>query len=280
MSRTTSIRRCASRAQRLVYSEWESKKALDGARQFLQGTPLATGARTAAAAPERLVVELVGPVTSTKGLDLPETAVAMTAVARLSAATTGAQEQHVKLGKTPGEPTWSHHACLVPWIRRSHTGRRLFPLAGPAGAREAIASVSVLTQRSYLKNWRTCRTSRCGRSRTPQQCTMDALQSPLARRLTMDSLPICARSCLPDARSVKCARNTGKLVRLSTPAAHNRGHCDQNRKDCQMVDDAKKHESAIGSILGWGALAVFALAFGWYVGAPLHHWRALVGQAE
>src|SRR5664279_5660561 len=36
-----------------------------------------------------------------------------------------------------------------------------------------------------------------------------------------------------------------------------------------MVEDAKKHESAIGSLLGWGALAVFALAFGWYVGAPL-----------
>ena len=42
-----------------------------------------------------------------------------------------------------------------------------------------------------------------------------------------------------------------------------------------MVEDAKKNESAIGSILGWGALAVFALAFGLYVGAPLiigEHW--------
>jgi len=28
-------------------------------------------------------------------------------------------------------------------------------------------------------------------------------------------------------------------------------------------------ESALGTILGWGALAVFALAFGWNVGAPL-----------
>jgi hypothetical protein len=36
-----------------------------------------------------------------------------------------------------------------------------------------------------------------------------------------------------------------------------------------MGEDGQKQESAIGSILGWGALAVFALAFGWYVGAPL-----------
>lgn len=28
-------------------------------------------------------------------------------------------------------------------------------------------------------------------------------------------------------------------------------------------------ESAIGTLLGWGALGVFALAFGWTVGAPL-----------
>lgn len=85
------------RAERLVYSEWESKKALDGARQFLQGTPLAR--RTRFALPKRLVVELVGPVTSTKGLDLPETAVAMTTVAQLLAPTPGAPEQHPKLAK-------------------------------------------------------------------------------------------------------------------------------------------------------------------------------------
>lgn len=36
-----------------------------------------------------------------------------------------------------------------------------------------------------------------------------------------------------------------------------------------MAEEAKKHESARAAILGWGALAVFALAFGAYVGAPL-----------
>jgi hypothetical protein len=36
-----------------------------------------------------------------------------------------------------------------------------------------------------------------------------------------------------------------------------------------MAEDAEKHESAIGTVLGWGALAVFALGFAWYVGAPL-----------
>ena len=30
-----------------------------------------------------------------------------------------------------------------------------------------------------------------------------------------------------------------------------------------------KHESSLGTILGWGSLAVFAIGFGWYVGAPL-----------
>jgi hypothetical protein len=29
------------------------------------------------------------------------------------------------------------------------------------------------------------------------------------------------------------------------------------------------HESPLGTILGWGFLAVFAIGFGWYVGAPL-----------
>ena len=86
--------------QRLVYSEWETKKALDGARQFLQGTPLARRARAALAAPpERLIVELIGPVTSTKGLDLPDTAVAVTAVARLAATSAVTQEQHATLGR-------------------------------------------------------------------------------------------------------------------------------------------------------------------------------------
>ena len=71
--------------QRLVYSEWESKKALDGARQHLQGTPLQRRARSAlSAAPQRLIVELGGPVTSTKGLDLPSGAVAGNVLVRLA----------------------------------------------------------------------------------------------------------------------------------------------------------------------------------------------------
>ncbi len=70
--------------QRLVYSEWESTKAVDGARQHLQGTPLMRRARaTLSAAPQRLVLELAGPLTSTKGLDLPEGAVAVTLLAHL-----------------------------------------------------------------------------------------------------------------------------------------------------------------------------------------------------
>jgi len=77
----------AEPAQRLVYSEWESTKAADGARQHLQGSPLMRRARAAfAAPPRRLVVELVGAVTSTKGLDLPDGAVAAYAAARLAAA--------------------------------------------------------------------------------------------------------------------------------------------------------------------------------------------------
>jgi hypothetical protein len=36
-----------------------------------------------------------------------------------------------------------------------------------------------------------------------------------------------------------------------------------------MAEDAGTHESAKAAILGWGALAVFALAFGAYIGAPL-----------
>jgi heme-degrading monooxygenase HmoA len=85
--------------RRLVYSEWDSKKALDGARQLLRGTPLGRRARAVLdAGPERLVVELVGPVTSTKGLVLPDTAVALSAMARAAASST-THEQHVQLGK-------------------------------------------------------------------------------------------------------------------------------------------------------------------------------------
>jgi len=36
-----------------------------------------------------------------------------------------------------------------------------------------------------------------------------------------------------------------------------------------MSDVEEKHESSIGAILGWGSLAVFAIGFAWYVGAPL-----------
>ena len=37
-----------------------------------------------------------------------------------------------------------------------------------------------------------------------------------------------------------------------------------------MSDDSQEtQESPLGTILGWGALAVFALWFGWHVGAPL-----------
>ena len=30
-----------------------------------------------------------------------------------------------------------------------------------------------------------------------------------------------------------------------------------------------RYESSLGTILGWGSLAVFSIAFAWYVGAPL-----------
>ncbi len=36
-----------------------------------------------------------------------------------------------------------------------------------------------------------------------------------------------------------------------------------------MASAEQKHESSLGAILGWGSLAVFAVAFAWYVGAPL-----------
>jgi len=87
--------------ERLVYSEWESKKAADGARQPLQGTPLTRRARAAlAATPRRLVVELVGAVTSTKGLDLPAGAVAVHAVARLGRDAAQWREVEDRLTKT------------------------------------------------------------------------------------------------------------------------------------------------------------------------------------
>ena len=71
--------------QQLVYSEWTSKKALEGARQHLQGTALTRRARSAlSVAPRQIVVEIGGPVTSTKGLDLPPQAVAVTLFARLA----------------------------------------------------------------------------------------------------------------------------------------------------------------------------------------------------
>jgi heme-degrading monooxygenase HmoA len=71
--------------RRFVYSEWESKKALDGARQHLQGTPLQRRARSAlSAAPQRVIVELGGPVTSAKGVHLPSGAVAVNVLGRLA----------------------------------------------------------------------------------------------------------------------------------------------------------------------------------------------------
>ena len=41
-------------------------------------------------------------------------------------------------------------------------------------------------------------------------------------------------------------------------------------------------ESAVGAVLGWGALAVFALVLGWYVGYPLivgEQWSGKQGDA-
>jgi heme-degrading monooxygenase HmoA len=84
--------------QWLVYSEWESKKAADGARQHLQATPLGRRARAALAkAPQRLVLDLVGPVTSTKGLDLPERAVAAMMMNRLADGASTWHEREVQL---------------------------------------------------------------------------------------------------------------------------------------------------------------------------------------
>lgn len=36
-----------------------------------------------------------------------------------------------------------------------------------------------------------------------------------------------------------------------------------------MGSAGEKHESSRGAILGWGSLAIFAIGFAWYVGAPL-----------
>ncbi len=87
--------------QWLVYSEWESKKAADGARQHLQGTPLGRRARAAlVASPQRLVLDLVGPVTSTTNLDLPEGAVAATMMKRLANDAVGWREDEAQLWST------------------------------------------------------------------------------------------------------------------------------------------------------------------------------------
>lgn len=76
--------RVSDPTERLIYSEWETKKAADGARQHLQATPLMRRARALlAAAPQRLIVELVGHITSTKGLDLDAGIVAALVTGRL-----------------------------------------------------------------------------------------------------------------------------------------------------------------------------------------------------
>jgi hypothetical protein len=36
-----------------------------------------------------------------------------------------------------------------------------------------------------------------------------------------------------------------------------------------MESTGEKHDSSVGAILGWGSLAIFAIGFAWYVGAPL-----------
>jgi heme-degrading monooxygenase HmoA len=97
--------------QQLEYSEWESKKAADGARQYLQGTPLMRRARTAlAAAPQRLIVELVGPITSTKGIDLPEQAVAVAAIGRRREESAAWRGQEEALWKAlAGQPGYLTH---------------------------------------------------------------------------------------------------------------------------------------------------------------------------
>ena len=36
-----------------------------------------------------------------------------------------------------------------------------------------------------------------------------------------------------------------------------------------MGSASEKPESSVGAILGWGSLAIFAIGFAWYIGAPL-----------
>jgi len=100
--------------QRLVYSEWESAKAVDGARQHLEGTPLMRRARTTlAASPRRSLLDITGPITSTKGLDLPDGAVAVSAVARLHTATDTWREKEQGFWKAlAGQPGHLTHILL------------------------------------------------------------------------------------------------------------------------------------------------------------------------
>jgi quinol monooxygenase YgiN len=68
----------------LIYSEWESHKALAGARQYLQTTPLMRRARLLLSAPpQQLIVEIGGRTASTKGIQLPEGAVGTVALMHL-----------------------------------------------------------------------------------------------------------------------------------------------------------------------------------------------------
>ncbi len=74
----------------LVYAEWESRQAANGARQRLQETPLFRRARsTITGTSIRSFLELSGAVTSTKGLDLDQGAVAVLDHARRTALDTG-----------------------------------------------------------------------------------------------------------------------------------------------------------------------------------------------
>ena len=34
-------------------------------------------------------------------------------------------------------------------------------------------------------------------------------------------------------------------------------------------EPTQRRESAVGTVVGWGGLAIFSIVFGWYVGAPL-----------
>ncbi len=87
--------------ERLVYSEWESAKAVDGARQYLQTTPLMRRARSMlAASPQRSVLEIIGPITSTKGLDLPDNSIAACAMARMTGPSETWRETEQGLWKT------------------------------------------------------------------------------------------------------------------------------------------------------------------------------------